>query len=170
MTELDGAEAWERELHERLVRIEQAAKPPLLQIYEKLDREEDVEEELLLNGFKSSESDLLKILKERVSRVRQMERPTLVKMVDFLLRGRHLAYHDESFCWSSAREIESLLRDVVRELGRLDISWEGIADWEEIVLKRLMGEMTGEVPGFLIRLVAYLLQESTKKEVAVQTV
>ena len=58
----------------------------------------------------------------------------------------------------------------MRELGRLDISWEGIADWEEIVLKRLMGEMTGEVPGFLIRLVAYLLQESTKKEVAVQTV
>ena len=170
MAELDGAEAWERELHGKLVRVEQAAKPPLLQLYEKLDRDEDVEEELLLNVFKSSKGDLLKILKERVRKVRLMERPTLVKMVDFLLRARHLACYEESFCSSSVNEIEALLRGVVREIGRLDISWVGIADWEVITLKRLMREMNEEVPSFLIRLVTHLLQKSTKKEVAVQTV
>ena len=168
MTELDGAEAWEKELQERLGRVEQAAKPPLLQLYEKLDREERVEEELMLNGFKSSEEDLLKMLKERVGRARQMERPALMRMVDFLLRVRHLAY--ESSCPSSATEVEALLRVVVREIGRLDINWVGLADWEVIVLKRLMSEVDEEVPGFLIRLVAHLLQKTTTKEVAVQTV
>ena len=92
MAELDGAEAWEKELRERLVRTEHAVKPALLQLYEKMDREENVEMELLLSGLKASEEDLLKILKERVSRVRQMERPTLVQMLDILLRLRHIAH------------------------------------------------------------------------------
>ena len=169
MTELDGAEAWEKELQERLGRIEQAAKPPLLQLYEKLDREESVEEELLFNGFKSSEEDLLKMLKERVGRARQMERPALMKMVDILLRVRELAY-EKSFGFGSIDEVEALLRVVEREIGRLDINWVRLEGWEEIALKRLMSEMDEKVPGFLIRLVAHLLQKTTKKEVAVQTV
>ena len=165
MTELDGAEAWEKELDEKLCKMEKAVKPPLLQIYEKLDKEEDVEQELLLNGFKSSQEDLLKMLKERVGRVRQMERSALMKLVDLLLRIRHLTYGEGN---SSANEVEALLRVVVREIGRLDINWVSLADWEEMALKGLMSEV-GEVPGFLIRLVEQLLERTTKKEIAVQT-
>ena len=165
MTELDGAEAWEKELDEKLCKMEKAVKPPLLQIYEKLDKEEDVEQELLLNGFKSSQEDLLKMLKDRVGRVRQMERSALMKLVDLLLRIRHLTYGEGN---SSANEVEALLRVVVREIGRLDINWVGLADWEEIALKGLMSEV-GEVPGFLVKLVEQLLERSTKKEIAVQT-
>ena len=165
MTELDGAEAWEKELDEKLCKMEKAVKPPLLQIYEKLDKEEDVEQELLLNGFKSSQEDLLKMLKERVGRVRQMERSALMKLVDLLLRIRHLTYGESN---SSANEVEALLRVVVREIGRLDINWVSLADWEEMALKGLMSEV-GEVPGFLIRLVEQLLERTTKKEIAVQT-
>ena len=169
MAELDGAEAWEKELQERLGKIEEAAKPTLLQLYEKLDREEGLEEKLLLNGLKESKEDLLKMLKERVGRVRQMERPALMKMVDLLLKVRHLSY-EESFCQGLATEIEALLRVVVREIGRGDVNWVELADWEEIALRRLMSEVSEEVPGFLIRLVAHLLEKTTKKEVAVQTV
>ena len=165
MTELDGAEAWEKELDEKLCKMEKAVKPPLLQLYEKLDKEEDVEQELLLNGFKSSQEDLLKMLKDRVGRVRQMERSALMKLVDLLLRIRHLTYGEGN---SSANEVEALLRVVVREIGRLDINWVGLADWEEIALKGLMSEV-GEVPGFLVRLVEQLLERTTKKEIAVQT-
>ena len=165
MTELDGAEAWEKELDEKLCKMEKAVKPPLLQLYEKLDKEEDVEQELLLNGFKSSQEDLLKMLKERVGRVRQMERSALMKLVDLLLRIRHLTYGEGN---SSANEVEALLRVVVREIGRLDINWVSLADWEEMALKGLMSEV-GEVPGFLIRLVEQLLERTTKKEIAVQT-
>ena len=165
MTELDGAEAWEKELDEKLCKMEKAVKPPLLQIYEKLDKEEDVEQELLLNGFKSSQEDLLKMLKDRVGRVRQMERSALMKLVDLLLRIRHLTYGEGN---SSANEVEALLRVVVREIGRLDINWVSLADWEEVALKGLMSEV-GEVPGFLVRLVEQLLERTTKKEIAVQT-
>ena len=165
MTELDGAEAWEKELHEKLCKMEKAVKPPLLQLYEKLDKEEDVEQELLLNGFKSSQEDLLKMLKDRVGRVRQMERSALMKLVDLLLRIRHLTYGEGN---SSANEVEALLRVVVREIGRLDINWVSLADWEEIALKGLMSEV-GEVPVFLVRLVEQLLERTTKKEIAVQT-
>ena len=165
MTELDGAEAWEKELDEKLCKMEKAVKPPLLQIYEKLDKEEDVEQELLLNGFKSSQEDLLKMLKDRVGRVRQMERSALMKLVDLLLRIRHLTYGEGN---SSANEVEALLRVVVREIGRLDINWVSLADWEEMALKGLMSEV-GEVPGFLVRLVEQLLERTTKKEIAVQT-
>ena len=165
MTELDGAEAWEKELDEKLCKMEKAVKPPLLQLYEKLDKEEDVEQELLLNGFKSSQEDLLKMLKDRVGRVRQMERSALMKLVDLLLRIRHLTYGEGN---SSANEVEALLRVVVREIGRLDINWVSLADWEEMALKGLMSEV-GEVPGFLVRLVEQLLERTTKKEIAVQT-
>ena len=165
MAELDGAEAWGKELQEKLSRMEKAVKPSLLQLHEKLDREEDVEQKLLLNGFKSSKEDLLKILKERVGRVRQMERSALMKLVDLLLRIRHITYEEGN---GSATEVEALLRVVVREIGRVDINWVGLADWEKIALKGLMSEV-GEVPGFLVRLVEHLLEKTTKKEIAVQT-
>ena len=165
MEELDGAEAWKKELEERVCKMEQALKPPLLKIYEKLDREEIVEQELLLNGFKSSEENLLMMVKERVGRVRQMERPALVRLVDLLLRVRHLTYEEGK---SLASEVETLLRVVVREMGRLDINWVGLDDWEELALKRLMSEV-GEVPGFLLRLVEHLLRRTPNREMSVQT-
>ena len=165
MEELDGAEAWEKELEERVCKMKQDLKPPLLKVYEKLDGEEVVEQELLLNGFKSSEENLLMMVKERVGRVRQMERPALVRLVDLLLRVRHLTYEKGK---SLASEVETLLRVVVREMGRLDINWVGLAEWEELALKRLMSEV-GEVPGFLLRLVEHLLRRTPKRETAVQT-
>ena len=130
-----------------------------------MDREEVVEQELLLNGFKTPEENLLMMLKERVSRVRQMERPALVRLVDLLLRVRHLTYEEGK---SSASEVETLLRVVVREMGRLDINWVGLAEWEELALKRLMSEV-GEVSGFLLRLVEHLLRRTPNREMSVQT-
>ena len=53
-------------------------------------------------------------------------------------------------------------------MGRLDINWVGLADWEELVLKSLMSEV-GEVPAFLLRLVEHLLRRSSQREMAVQT-
>ena len=120
----------------------------------------------MVNGFKTSEESLLMMLKERVVRVRQMERVALVRLVDLLLRLRHITYQEQGR--SSASEVEGLLRVVVREMGRLDINWFGLDDWEELALKRLMSEV-GEVPVFLLRLVEHLLRRTSKREIAVQT-
>ena len=88
-----------------------------------------MEQKLLLKGFKSSEESLLMILKERVGRMRQMERVALVRLVDLLLRLRHFTYQEQGR--SSASEVEGLLRVLVREMGMLDINWVGLDDWEE---------------------------------------
>ena len=64
--------------------------------------------------------------------------------------------------------MEGLLRVVIREIGRMDINWVGLDDWEELALMRLMSEV-GEVPVFLLRLVEYLLRRTSKREIAVQT-
>ena len=164
--ELDGAEAWQDELGKRLSRMEESYKPPLLVVYEKLEEEEGVDQKLLWNAFMSSEKDLLNMLSERVGRVRQMERPALMRLVDFLLRVRRLAYEEDKS--ETTSEVEALLRIVVREISRVDINWVGLSDWEELALKDLMGEV-GEVPGFLLRLVQQLLERVSKKEMSVQT-
>ena len=78
---------------------------------------------------------------------------------------RHLTYEEGR---RSASGVEGLLRVVVREMGRLDINWFGLDDWEELALKRLMNEV-GEVPAFLLRLVEHLLRRTSKREIAVQT-
>ena len=164
--ELDGAEAWQDELGKRLSRMEKSYKPPLLVVYEKLEEEEGVDQKLLWNAFMSSEKDLLNMLGERVGRVRQMERPALMRLVDFLLRVRRLAYEEGKS--ETTSEVEALLRIVVREISRVDINWVGLSDWEELALKDLMGEV-GEVPSFLLRLVQQLLERVSKKEMSVQT-
>ena len=164
--ELDGAEAWQDELEKRLSRMEESYKPHLLVVYEKLEEEEGVDQKLLWNAFMSSEKDLLNMLSERVGRVRQMERPALMRLVDFLLRVRRLAYEEDKS--ETTSEVEALLRIVVREISRVDINWIGLSDWEELALKDLMGEV-GEVPGFLLRLVQQLLERVSKKEMSVQT-
>ena len=164
--ELDGAEAWQDELGKRLSRMEESYKPHLLVVHEKLEEEEGVDQKLLWNAFMSSEKDLLNMLSERVGRVRQMERPALMRLVDFLLRVRRLAYEEDKS--ETTSEVEALLRIVVREISRVDINWVGLSDWEELALKDLMGEV-GEVPGFLLRLVQQLLERVSKKEMSVQT-
>ena len=165
--ELDGAEAWQDELGKRLSRMEESYKPHLLVVYEKLEEEEGVDQKLLWNAFMSSEKDLLNMLSERVGRVRQMERPALMRLVDFLLRVRRLAYEEDKS--EATSEVEALLRIVVREISRVDINWIGLSDWEELALKDLMGEVGEAVPGFLLRLVQQLLERVSKKEMSVQT-
>ena len=89
-----------------------------------------------------------------------------MRLVDFLLRVRRLAYEEDKS--EATSEVEALLRIVVREISRVDINWIGLSDWEELALKDLMGEV-GEVPGFLLRLVQQLLERVSKKEMSVQT-
>merc|ERR1719234_1194105 len=47
MEELSIAEAWEGELEARRHRVEESLKPPLLQLFDKLEKEEHVNDELL---------------------------------------------------------------------------------------------------------------------------
>ena len=60
--ELSVAEAWEIELEARRWRIEESLKPPLLGLFDKLEKEELVGDQLLREAFASGGEDLFKIL------------------------------------------------------------------------------------------------------------
>ena len=86
--ELSVAEAWEIELEARRLRVEESLKPPLLGLFDKLESEEFVGDQLLREAFVSGGEDVFKTLESRASRVRQLERRALLMFVHLLLRLR----------------------------------------------------------------------------------
>merc|ERR550534_3441992 len=91
---LSVAEEWETELEARRWRIEESLKPPLLGLYDKLENEELVGDQLLREAFSIGGEDLFEILENRASRVRQLERRALLMFVDLLLRLRLMFNED----------------------------------------------------------------------------
>merc|ERR1719318_1357830 len=79
--ELSVAEAWEIELEARRKRIEESLKPPLLGLFDKLEKEEFVGDQLLQEAFASGGEDMFKTLESRARRVRQLERRALLALL-----------------------------------------------------------------------------------------
>ena len=88
--ELEHLEAWEGELKAKRRRVEESLKPLLLQLFEKLEREEHVDDELLQEAFLSGTEEEFLILEGRVRKVRQLKRAALIQMVDLLFKLRHI--------------------------------------------------------------------------------
>merc|ERR1719370_2096437 len=72
--ELSVAEAWEIELEARRWRVEESLKPPLLVLFNKLENEEVVGDQLLREALASGGEDVFEILESRAGRARQLER------------------------------------------------------------------------------------------------
>ena len=165
--ELSIAEAWECELQAKRRRVEESLKPTLLQLHEKLEREEHVDDELLQEAISSGGEEVFKMLEGRVGRSKQMERSTLIRLVDLLLRLRQIPGEEE------VREgrMEKMAKVVFQELARPDISWSNLDTWEAEVMKRITQELGG-VPTFMARLTSQLIGRVTRKrrvDVGVQT-
>merc|ERR1719357_2418809 len=124
--ELSVAEAWETELEARRWRVEESLKPPLLGLFDKLEKEEFVGDQLLREAFASGGEDVLKTLASRASRVRQLERRALLMFVDLLLRLRFMLNEDIGL-----GRLKRLAKVVVQELARPDIAWSSL-DKEEV--------------------------------------
>merc|ERR1719495_2869743 len=110
--DLSVAEAWKTELEARRWRVEESLKPPLLGLFDKLEKEEFVGDQLLREAFASGGKDVLKTLESRASRVRQLERRALLMFVDLLLRLRLMLNEDIGL-----GRVEKLVKMVVQELG-----------------------------------------------------
>merc|ERR1719357_2038300 len=130
--ELSVAEAWEIELEARRWRIEMSLKPPLLGLFDKLEEEEFIGDQLLQEAFASGGEDLFEILESRASRVRQLERRALLLFVDLLLRPRLMLNEDIGL-----DRVEKLAKMVVQELARPDIIWSCL-DKEEVRVVTMM--------------------------------
>merc|ERR1719370_779678 len=129
--ELSVAEAWETELEARSSRVEESLKPPLLGLFDKLEEEELVGDQLLREAFASGGEDVLEILESRASRMRQLERRALLMFVDMLLRLRLMLNEDIGL-----GRVKKMAKVVVQELARPDIVWSCL-DKEDIGLGRV---------------------------------
>ena len=164
--ELSVAEDWEIELEARRKRIEESLKPPLLGLFDKLEKEEFVGDQLLQEAFASGGEDMFKTLESRARRVRQLERRPLLMFVDLLLRLRLMLNEDNGL-----GRVEKLAKVVVQELARPDIVWSCL-DKEEMRVVMMMTQELGGVPPFLARVVNQLLAGAARKrgvDVGVQT-
>merc|ERR1719447_152274 len=155
--ELSVAKAWEIELEARRWRIEESLKPPLLGLFDKLEKEELVGDQLLQEAFASGGEDVFEILESRASRVRQLERRALLMFVDLLLRLRLMLNEDIGL-----GRVKRLAKLVVYELARPDIVWSGL-DKEEMRVVMMMTQQLGGVPPFLARVVNQLLPGTPRK-------
>merc|ERR1719357_1452355 len=108
--ELSVAEAWEIELEARRWRVEESLKSPLLGLFDKLEKEELVGDQLLQEAFASGGEDLFKTLENRAERVRQLERGALLLFVDLLLRLRLMLNEDIGL-----GRVEKLVKMVLRD-------------------------------------------------------
>ena len=165
--ELSIAEAWEGELQAKRRRVEESLKPTLLQLHEKMEREEHVDDELLQEAFSTGGEDVFKILEGRVGRSKQMERVALIRLVDLLLRLRQMPGEEEV----SEGRMEKMAKVVFQELARPDIKWSCLDTWEAVVVKKITQELGG-VPTFMARLTSQLIGRVTRKrrlDVGVQT-
>merc|ERR1719282_188294 len=140
--DLSVAESWETELEARRWRVEESLKPPLLGLFDKLENEEIVGEQLLQEAFASGGEDLFEILESRASRVKQLERRVLLMFGDLLLRLRRMLNEDIGLS-----RVEKLAKVVVQELARPDIVWSCL-DNEEVRVVMMMTQELGGVPPF----------------------
>merc|ERR1719494_154457 len=124
--ELSVAESWETELEARRWRVEESLKPPLLGLFDKLENEEFVGDQLLREAFSSGGEDVFEILESRACRTRQLERRALLMFVDLLLRLRPMLSEDIGL-----GRVKRLAKVVVQELARPDIVWSHL-DKEEV--------------------------------------
>ena len=160
------AEAWEIELEARRKRIEESLKPPLLGLFDKLEKEEFVGDQLLQEAFASGGEDMFKTLESRARRVRQLERRALLMFVDLLLRLRLMLNEDIGL-----GRVEKLAKVVVQELARPDIVWSCL-DKEEVRIVMMVTQELDGLPHFLVRVVNQLLAGAARGrgvEVGVQT-
>ena len=147
-------------------RVEESLKPTLLGLFDKLENEEFVGDQLLREAFSSGGEDVFEILESRASRVRQLERRALLMFVDPLLRLRLMLNEDIGL-----GSVEKLAKVVVHELARPDIVWSCL-DNNEVRVVTMMTQELGGVPPFLARVVNQLLTGAARKRgvsVCVQT-
>ena len=161
MEELATAEAWGKELQARCTRMEANLKPPILRFMEKVEVGELVEEHLLMEMGVGEWRVVIRVLEEMVARARgHMGRAELVRLVQTLLGVRRFLQglgEGEQVEGAEGRVVE-LASKVLKHLGRGDLQWVGMEEWEAEVVRQVVGSVAG-VPTFVARILGQTLGE-----------
>ena len=157
--QLVSARSRGEELEARRRQLELALRPPALVFMEKVEAGEEVEEQLVEQVGAAEWRVMTTVLGEVVER--QQDRAGLVRVVDTLLKVRKALQVE--VVEEAVGVVGELAMRVVRHLGREDIQWAGMEEWEVEVVRQMVAEMR-KVPTFLKRMVNQLLVKVVKVE------
>ena len=153
--ELSSAEVWEKELEERLVKMEEKVQPALMKFCKQLDSEDFVDDIIIEETVAENKWETIEIvLRKKISRVEEMERTKLVGLVKTVLTLRNCLVEKDN--QEGVEVIQEMARTILKQMGRSTINWMGMKNWEVRSVRVVMREVEG-VPEFVTRIVDQLL-------------
>ena len=100
------------------------------------------------------------VLKKRMLSVQEMGRCELVGLIKTVLSVRNrLSEKDRQ---EGVEMMQEIARNILKQMGRFNINWLDMQEWEVIVMKSIMKEVEG-IPEFVQRMVDQLLNRVTEK-------
>ena len=153
--ELTSAEVWEKELEERLMKVEEKVQPVLMKFCNQLENEDFVDDIIIDEAIAENQWEKLEIiLKKKISRVEEMERSKLVGLVKTVLSTRNCLVDRDN--QEGVDVMQEMARTILKQMGRSTIDWIGMREWEVRSVRMVMKEVEG-VPVFVTRIVDQLL-------------
>ena len=147
------------ELEATCHRLEAALKPPGLKFLEKVQAGEVVEEGLVAEVGVGEWRMMITVLGEVVERPGRMGRVGLVRLVDTMLKVRKLLLTEVE---EVEGVVEKLVVRVLDKLGRQDLQWAGMEEWEVEVVRQLVTELRA-LPTFVRRVTEQVLGEVARR-------
>ena len=149
--ELTSAEVWEKELEERLTKVEEKAQPALMKFCRQLDNEDFVDDIIIEETVVENQWENIEIiLRRKISRVEEMERSKLVGLVKTVLTMRNCLVEKDN--QEGVEVIQGMARTILKQMGRSSIDWMDMKKWEVRSVRVVMREVE-DVPEFVTRIV-----------------
>ena len=155
--EVDLLEGQLVELEATAHRLQAALKPPALRFLEKVQAGEVVEKGLVAEVGSGEWRMMISVLGAVVER--RMEREGLLRLVDTVLKVRRILLTEVQ---GVEEVVERLVITVLDKLGRQDIQWVGMEEWEVEVLRELVGELYA-LDTFVRRITEQVLGEVARR-------
>ena len=153
--ELTSAEVWEKELEERLKKLEEKAQPVMMKFCNQLENEDFVDDIIIDEAIAENHWERVKIvMKKKIARVEELERSKLVGLVKTVLTMRNCLVERDN--QEGVEVMQEMARTILKQMGRSTIDWIGMREWEVRSVRMVMKEVEG-VPVFVTRIVDQLL-------------
>ena len=153
--ELTQAVSFEKMLENKVKEIEEQVKPPMMRFHEQLETDNGVDDEVVERTVIEDDPDTLtEVLRKKAVNMDKMNRTQLLAFMKtlFSVRDRFLERDNEA----GVEAMQSMAGAVVKQLGRVTISWLHLDQWEVDLLRTLIREVEG-VPEFAVRMLDQIL-------------
>ena len=115
-------------MEERLKKIEEKVRPPLMKFCDQLEKEEGVEQEVIHESLVSDDwKKVIGLVRKRLVKVDQMERSQLVGLVRTVLGVRNGLVESER--QEGVEAMQEMASTILKQMGRSTVCWEEMRGW-----------------------------------------